>query len=190
MHVKVKTDAILKLVVAGLAGLLSLVPLARQQLLASDEPRIIAESLPLDDAVLSQAPGNLDLSFPGRVRLVKLALYNEKRDWVDINFRYDPRPDTHFSWPVPRLDQAVFYTAEWAVLDGNEQLLRGSFSFAFGPGAEPPSAVRERLRLLLELQDDMPLLQELERLGLDPAEIIINDQTAPAFEPPFAPILN
>lgn len=164
--------------------------LVAQQSILPNESRIIAESIPLDDQVLSDSPAHLDISFQRRVRLVKLALYNERRDWVDIGFRYDPRPGMQFSWPVPALQPAEFYTAEWAALSTDEQLWRGSFSFSFGPTAEAPSAVRERLNLLLELRDGLPTLEQLQRLGLDPAEIRINNQPAPVFEPPFAPVLN
>lgn len=149
-----------------------------------------ADSQPPDDAILEQPPQFLDLQFRGRVRLVKLALYTERREWIDIAFRYDPRPAQTFRWPVPPLGPAEYYTAYWAVLDDRQQLIRGMFSFSFGPSAEKPSTVMARNAELLELRNAMPIIEELERLGLDPAEIIINDQNQPRFEPPFAPVLN
>ena len=152
--------------------------------------RIISESVPLDDEVLATSPQRLDLNFQSRVRLVKLVLYNEKHDWVDLNFRYDPRPGMRFSWPVPLLQPAEFYTAEWAVLSSDEQLWRGSFSFSFGPDAEAPSAVQERLRMMLQWRNDLPVIRDLQELGKDPAEIIINRQSLPNFLPPFAPVLD
>ncbi|MEX2130890.1 MAG: copper resistance protein CopC [Pseudohongiellaceae bacterium] len=176
--------------VVGISTAILLLSAVAQDMPLADKLRIIAESAPLDDQVLATQPVQLDLRFAGRVRLVKLALYNERRDWVDINFRYDPRPDTQFSWPIPLLRQAEFYSAEWAVLNSDDQLLRGSFSFSFGAGAERPAVIRERLGLIQDLSDESELLLELQRLGLDPAEIIINNQPSPVFEPPFAPVLN
>lgn len=151
---------------------------------------IIAESAPLDDQVLSLPPSLLGLNFPQNVRLVKLVLYNENREWVDINFRYDPRPDSSFSWPIPDLQQTSYYTADWAILAAGDLLVRGSFSFTFGAGAEPPSVHKEREALLLEMRNTLPEIRRLQRLGLDPAEIIINNDKPRTFEPPFVPILN
>ena len=41
---------------------------------------------PADDATLDLAPNMMTLEFPSPVRLVKLTLRNEQRDWVAINF--------------------------------------------------------------------------------------------------------
>ena len=176
--------------VLRLAGSASLAQPGVVQQVDNDVAAIIAESDPRDDQVLPVAPKQIDLQFPRQVRLVKLALYNEMRDWVDIGFRYNPRPESHFVWPVPLLEPAAYYTAHWAILGDNQMLQRGTFSFSFGPGAERPSDIRERDATLIEIRNNLPLLQELERLGLDPAEIIINNQNQPVFEPPFAPILD
>ncbi len=43
---------------------------------------------------------------PRRVRLVKLTLHSAAHDWVDIDFRYDPQPDSSFRWRLPGLAQA------------------------------------------------------------------------------------
>lgn len=151
---------------------------------------IITNTSPLDDSVLGVAPSLIGLDFDRQVRLVKLVLYNERRDWVDIGFRYSPRPSSSFSLSVPALLETDYYTADWAILDDGDRLVRGSFSFTWGDGSERPSTIKERERIRLESSSAMPGLQELEDLGLDPAEIIINDGNPPRFEPPFAPILN
>lgn len=158
--------------------------------ISATQAGIIAESIPPDDAVLIDIPTHLDLHFGRQVRLVKLVLYDDQKDWVDISFRYNPRPADQFSWQIPMLAPADYYTADWAILGENEQLIRGSFSFTFGNDAEPPSVIKERQRLLIESRSILPGLRELQNLGTDPAEIIINDAPAPRFEPPFAPILN
>lgn len=154
-------------------------------------PSIIAETMPVDDSVLSLAPSKLDLNFPERVRLVKLVLYNDTREWVDLDFRYDPRLGTRFSWPVPNLQQATYYTANWAILTTRDVLVRGSFSFTFGSEPEPPSAHKQRAAEELEKRNSsLPEIEQLQKLGLDPAEIIINNEEPPKFEPPFAPLLS
>ncbi len=168
----------------------SIIAQALQTSFSRTSTEIIAESAPSDDEVLSMAPSQLGLNFPQTVRLVKLVLYNEKKEWIDISFRYDPRPDSSFSWPIPYLQRASYYTADWAVLAAGDLLVRGSFSFTFGAGAESPSVHKEREALLLDMRNILPEIQRLQRLGLDPAEIIINNDEPRKFEPPFAPILN
>ena len=149
------------------------------------EPNGLAASTatsPADDAVLDIAPGELSLVFPDDVRLVKLTLRDENRAWVEIDFRYNPRPRRSYLWKLPDLPPAVYYTADWAILSAREQLIRGSFSFAFGPGAQAPSLIREAEELFLR-----------QRAGTDPdtlyvapppTRIIIN-RDPPRFDPPF-----
>ena len=74
------------------------------------------ETSPLDDAVLNAAPRELTLAFPQLVRLVKLTLRNEQRDWVDISFRYSPLMNDSYRWNLPNLQSAIYYTADWAIL--------------------------------------------------------------------------
>ena len=136
---------------------------------------------PDDDAVLEQAPTSLHLQFPRRVRLVKLTLHSAAHDWVDIDFRYDPRPDSRFSWQLPGLVKADFYTADWAILGEDDELIRGSFSFAFGPNAEPPSAARAARDLLLQERYGDPSI----RYVAPPPTQIILDREQRSFDPPF-----
>lgn len=136
---------------------------------------------PVDDSVMLEAPVHLSLQFPQRVRLVKLTLRNEKRDWVDIDFRYDPQPDSSFAWSLPVLAAADYYIADWAVLGANDQLVRGSFSFSFGVDAKPPSIHREIDELLLQLRYGDP---EVRTVMPPRTEIIIN-RDPPQYDPPF-----
>ncbi len=152
---------------------------------------IVAESMPRNDAVLAAAPTQLDLAFSTRVRLVKMVLYTQNQQWIDVNFRYDPRPGFNYSVDLPPLQDAAYYIVHWALLNSRDELIRGDFSFSFGGGAEPPSVVMAREQILLDRQRDNYLdILELDRLGIDPAEIIINNQPRRQFEPPFAPVLN
>lgn len=149
-----------------------------------DESGIAASTAttPADDAILDMAPEELSLLFPENVRLVKLTLRDENRAWVDINFRYSPRPRRDYVWKLPDLPPAVYYTADWAILSAREQLIHGSFSFAFGPGAQAPSLIREAEELFLQ-----------QRAGTDPdtryvappATRIIINRDPPRFDPPF-----
>ena len=150
---------------------------------AGDITAILAktETSPLDDSVLVSAPSQLSLVFPQRVRLVKLTLRNELRDWVDISFRYDPLADDNFVWKLPNLLKASYYTADWAILAANEQLVRGSFSFSFGPDAEPPSLTREAQEMLLELRAGDPNIRYVR----PPRTQIIIDRDPPNYDPPF-----
>ena len=111
---------------------------------------IETETAPADDSVLLEAPDQLQLEFAYDVRLVKLTLRNGLRDWVDIDFRYDPTIQEKFQWNIPELTQATYYTADWAILATNDRLIRGSFSFSFGPEAQAPSVTKAAEALVLD----------------------------------------
>ncbi|MXZ31936.1 MAG: copper resistance protein CopC [Gammaproteobacteria bacterium] len=139
-------------------------------------------TMPADDAVLDIAPREVSLVFPNDVRLVKLTLRDETRAWVEINFRYNPRPRRNFVWELPELSPAVYYTADWAILSAREQLIRGSFSFAFGAGAQPPSLIREAEELFLQQRAGTD--PDTRYVAPPPTRIIIN-RDPPRFDPPF-----
>ena len=139
------------------------------------------ETTPADDAVLIEAPEKLNIKFPDEVRLVKLTLRNEERDWVDINFRYSPLVQNAFVLDLPALMPAVYYTADWAILSGNDRLVYGSFSFSFGEEAKRPSLTRAvEEELLLERYGDPTI-----RYVPPPRTQIIIDQDPPRYDPPF-----
>lgn len=139
------------------------------------------ETRPADDAVLSSAPGQINIKFPSAVRLVKLTLRNEERDWVDISFRYSPLVKQSYVWDLPALVPAVYYTADWAILSDSDRLVRGSFSFSFGSGAKPPSVARAaEEELLLQRYGDPTI-----RYVPPPRTQIIIDQDPPRYDPPF-----
>ena len=102
-------------------------------------------TFPQDDAVLRDAPRMITMSFRVDVRLLKMALYTDDGQWIDIGFSYDPSKMEHnFVMPIPgELPQADYYVAEWSVVDESQRFLRGEFLFAFGPGAIPPSETIE-----------------------------------------------
>jgi methionine-rich copper-binding protein CopC len=138
---------------------------------------------PLDDSVFATAPNEISLDFPQRVRLVKLTLRNQERGWVDIQFRYNPVAGSNFSLDLPKLEPAIYYTADWAILGLNDRLIRGSFSFAFGSGAKRPSLIKEEEDILLDQRtgDGDPTT----RFVTPPRTQIIINQDPPSFDPPF-----
>jgi methionine-rich copper-binding protein CopC len=185
----VKYSSILSVTVIDLCLTLFTIPVLGQQFSGADNEKpadvtgIAAktETTPANDAVLAIAPRQLLLSFPERVRLVKLTLHNELRNWVDINFRYDPSIVENITWSLPSLQSATYYTADWAILAANEQLIKGTFSFAFGPGAEAPSVTKQAEALLLDLSNGRPRRGQSIENSVD---IIIN-RDPPTFDPPF-----
>jgi methionine-rich copper-binding protein CopC len=144
---------------------------------------IETETSPADDSVLVAAPERLRLEFPYGVRLVKLTLRNELRDWVDISFRYDPTVKEEFFWDVPQLNTATYYTADWAILAENDFLVRGSFSFSFGPDAQAPSLTKAAEALLVDTQNGGP--DSDVRYVTPPRTNIILNQDKPRYDPPF-----
>ena len=136
---------------------------------------------PADDATLDVAPNMMTLEFPSPVKLVKLTLHNEQRDWIEINFRYSPSDKKYYHWDLPTLAPAAYYTADWAILSDSDKLVRGSFSFSFGSEAQPPSAVRAaEEELLLQRYGDPTI-----RYVPPPRTQIIINQERPQFDPPF-----
>ena len=140
------------------------------------------ETSPADDSVLSFAPEQLRLEFPYGVRLVKLTLRNEQRDWVDISFRYDPKRQEKFDWDIPQLNAATYYTADWAILAENERLIRGSFSFSFGPDAEAPSVTKAAEQFLIDSRNGA---EPNTRFVTPPRTNIIINQDQRRYDPPF-----
>ena len=142
---------------------------------------IETETAPADDSVLLEAPDQLQLEFAYDVRLVKLTLRNGLRDWVDIDFRYDPTIQEKFQWNIPELTQATYYTADWAILATNDRLIRGSFSFSFGPEAQAPSVIKAAEALVL----DSISAGANTRFVRPPRTNIILNQDQPSYDPPF-----
>ena len=98
-------------------------------------------TFPQDDAVLTEAPKMITMSFRVDVRLLKLTLYTDTGKSVDIGFGYDPgRVNHNFVLPIPNeLPPATYYIARWSVVDERQRFLNGQFYFSFGPGAIPAS---------------------------------------------------
>ena len=156
---------------------------AHQQAAHSTGIAAKTKTSPTDDSVLDRAPKSLDLEFPQAVRLVKLTLRDDQRDWVDISFRYNPAVGKIYVWDLPDLHGATYYTVDWAVLGDSEQLQRGSFSFSFGIGAEAPSATREAAAILLDVRtgDGDPTTRSVT----PPRTQIIINRDPPKYDPPF-----
>ena len=98
-------------------------------------------------------------------------------------------PMTHGSYEIgpkyeelPALADADYYTAEWAILDDQDRLIRGNFSFSFGSQARMPAVIRAEEELALRLRNGE---DEVTRFVTPPRTEIILDQEPRAFDPPF-----
>lgn len=99
------------------------------------------ESAPADDEVLASAPAELMMRFSTYVRLVKLTMTDPDEQFVNIGFVYDPTVSRVFFLDLPELEQKDYYTIEWAAIDPENLVARGTFSFSFGPNAAPASTL-------------------------------------------------
>ena len=151
---------------------------------AIDYSGIVAktQTTPLDDSVFDVSPEKLGLVFPQKVHLVKLILRDQAHEWVDISFRYSPRLSSSFEWFLPELKAADYYTAEWAILDEQDRLIRGSFSFSFGETARMPSLIKAEQELALRLRNGE---DENTRFITPPRTQIILEQEPRTYDPPF-----
>ena len=140
------------------------------------------EIVPANDAVLTESPSEVTLHFPMRVRLVKFVLRDHDHQWVDINFRYNPRSSQDYRLELPELEESLYYTVEWAILTGRDQLVRGSNSFAVGLNARPPSEYfkEEQEQMNMRMTGD-PNVREVT----PPRTQIIIERDEPAIDPPF-----
>lgn len=102
-------------------------------------------TFPKDDSVLNDSPKMITMSFRVDVKLLKLALFTDQGEWINIGFQYDPTRLSHsFVYPIQtELPSAEYYVARWSVTDDERRLLNGEFKFSFGPGAIPPSEIIE-----------------------------------------------
>jgi methionine-rich copper-binding protein CopC len=102
-------------------------------------------TFPQDDSVLTEEPKMITMSFRVDVKLLKLALYTDSGEWINIEFIYDPtRVNHNFVFPLPgEFPVADYYIARWSVVDERQRFLNGEFTFSFGPGAIPPSETIE-----------------------------------------------
>ena len=169
---------------ATLAGAQTPAAVATYPRAALDFTGIVAktQTTPLDDSVFDSSPERLALAFPEKVHLVKLILRNQAHDWVDISFRYSPRLASDFEWSLPSLQAADYYTAEWAILDEQDRLIRGNFSFSFGEMARMPSLIKAEQELALRLRNGE---DESTRFITPPRTEIILEQEPRSYDPPF-----
>jgi len=169
---------------AILAGAQTPAAVATYPRAALDFTGIVAktQTTPIDDSVFDSSPERLALSFPEKVHLVKLILRNQAHDWVDISFRYSPRLASDFEWSLPSLQAADYYTAEWAILDEQDRLIRGNFSFSFGEMARMPSLIKAEQELALRLRNGE---DESTRFITPPRTEIILEQEPRSYDPPF-----
>ncbi len=102
-------------------------------------------TFPQDDAVLRDPPQMIAMSFRVDVQLLKLTLWTDKGEWINIGFIYVPdKYDDNYVTQLPEsLPESEYYVAEWSVVDDSQRFLQGEFRFSFGPDALPPSEIIE-----------------------------------------------
>jgi len=99
------------------------------------------ETSPDHDEVLEVAPSDLMLRFNDYVQLVKLTLKKDDTRLTDIGFQFEPQANRVFIHELPPLEDAEFYTAEWAILNSDGIMVYGFFCFSFGPDAQVPTTI-------------------------------------------------
>lgn len=130
---------------------------------AGDGNTIDVATMPHDDAVLPEPPEQIMLDFGEEVRLVKLTLRTaENRELLDIGFRYDPAAGMMFTHRLPALDEAPYYIADWAVVNEEERVIRGTIHFSFGPDARPPSEIMPEMEEMRHIMAPDYRLQDPE----------------------------
>lgn len=105
------------------------------------------DTVPQHDEVLPEAPDDLLLRFNDYVRLIKLTLKKNDMEPLDIGFQFDPIGNRVFIQELPPLEEADYYTAEWAVLNAENIMVYGFFCFSFGPNAEIPTTIIDSRQL-------------------------------------------
>jgi methionine-rich copper-binding protein CopC len=111
------------------------------------ESNAMVTTMPADNSVLAAPPTSLMLKFESDVRLVNLSLRDPSKgkEIIDIGFRFSPGATIHFEQPLPALEEADYYVAEWSIINARGKLVKGVFNFSFGANAMPPSHYRQAM---------------------------------------------
>lgn len=85
-------------------------------------------SMPADQAILSQAPQSLSLTFSKNVKIVKLTLKNQQGEKIKFGFKPTKQASNQFSWQLPKLTPAN-YTIAMTFLGKDGHKMKDSISF-------------------------------------------------------------
>ena len=110
------------------AGLVMLLPFAAQAHTA------LEESTPGDGAIITAAPGHLDLVFNGPVKLIKLEVMGVGHE---MPTKFEPQADAMANYRIetPGMHPGQF-TVNWAVIGADGHTVTNTFSFNVDPNAE------------------------------------------------------
>jgi copper resistance protein C len=93
----------------------------------------LIEAVPGNGAVLREAPGHINLTFNGPVRLVKLELMGVGHE-MPTNFTASSEAKAAFMVETPGMHAGEF-TVNWAVLGADGHTVADSYSFKVDPNA-------------------------------------------------------
>ena len=88
----------------------------------------LKSSTPTNNAMLMKSPTNVALSFGSDVRLVSLAVLNDKSEEVATSFVPTMEASQSFTYDLPALMQNT-YTVSWTIMGEDGHKMKGDFSF-------------------------------------------------------------
>ena len=98
----------------------------------------LAESVPVDGAVLTEAPPALELTFSADVQLLKLDITSAEGVALDLDFTPSATAARTFSIPLPALEPAP-YAATWTIVGADGHRVEGELSFLLDATAHEPA---------------------------------------------------
>lgn len=93
----------------------------------------LSEATPGDGAVVKAAPGHINLTFNGPVRLVKLELMGVGHE-MPTNFEANSEAKATYMIETPGMHPGAF-TVNWAVIGADGHTVADSYSFTVDPNA-------------------------------------------------------
>lgn len=97
----------------------------------------LEKATPADGAVVTAAPGHINLVFNGPVKLVKLELMGVGHE-MPTKFEPNAEPMAAFMIETPGLHPGAF-TVNWAVIGADGHTVTNSYGFTVDPDAAAPA---------------------------------------------------
>ncbi|MXR67699.1 copper resistance protein CopC [Shewanella sp. JBTF-M18] len=95
----------------------------------------LSSSMPAEGTMLDETPENMELSFSGGVRLVKVTLEDSKQNDLKLTMPTDGKFQDEYLLPLPVLNQST-YTVSWMAMGQDGHKMQGKFQFMIhGSGA-------------------------------------------------------
>tara|TARA_R110002073_G_scaffold49349_1_gene131755 strand:+ start:543 stop:980 length:438 start_codon:yes stop_codon:yes gene_type:complete len=93
----------------------------------------LSEAAPGNGAIVREAPGHINLTFNGPVKLVKLELMGVGHE-MPTNFKTNSEAKAAFMIETPGMHPGAF-TVNWAVIGADGHTVADSYSFTVDPSA-------------------------------------------------------